>query len=230
LSKSTNPALPNNVLPHPAALPHAGLPHAPGSAHADAYAELLKHTDLQFNLPSYKQPAPPPWLKWLGDFLSQAGPELRWLFWALVAGLAALVLYVLARQAMKLRWRPRDKAEGKVAEAAWRPAPEKARLLLADADRLAASGDFAAAVHLLLLRSIQDIEERFPRLLRPAFTSREIGRLEQIPSNARATFAGIARIVEQSLFGGGTVGKEDFARCRESYEHFAFPDSWSAVA
>ena len=211
-------------------MPHVGLPHVTGNAHADAYAELLKHTDLQFNLPSYKQPEPPAWLKWLGEVLSQAGPELRWLFWALVAGLAALVIYVLIRQAMKLRWRPRDKAEGAAPESVWRPAPEKARLLLADADRLAASGDFAAAVHLLLLRSIQDIEERFPRLLRPAFTSREIGRLEQIPSNARVTFAGIARIVEQSLFGGGAVNKEEFARCRASYERFAFPESWSAGA
>ena len=226
MSKSTNPALPNN------ALPHAGTPHAPVAApHVDAYGALLKHTDLQFNLPTYKAPEPPAWLKWLGNALSQAGPELRWLFWALVAGLAALVLYVLVRQAMKLRWRPRGRDEvAPASQPVWRPAPEKARLLLADADRLAALGDFAGAVHLLLLRSIQDIEERFPRLVRPAFTSREIGRLDQIPSNARATFAGIAGVVEKGLFAGSAIDKDEFARCRAAYEHFAFPDSWSAAA
>jgi hypothetical protein len=208
-----------------------GTPHAPAAPHADGYAELLRHTDLQFNLPSYKAPEPPAWLKWLGDALAQAGPELRWLFWAIVAGLAALVLYVLVRQAMKLRWRPRGREDAAPSsQSVWRPAPEKARLLLADADRLAASGDFAGAVHLLLLRSIQDIEERFPRLVRPAFTSREIGRLDQIPSNARTTFAGIARVVEKSLFAGSAVDRDEFARCRAAYEHFAFPASWSAAA
>ena len=230
MSKSTDQALPHNALSHGDGLAHAGAPHAPGRGLADAYAALLKHTDLQFNLPSYKPPEPPAWLKWLGNVLSDAGPELRWLFWSLVAGLAALALYVLVRQAMKLRWRPRDKGETTGPETEWRPAPEKARLLLADADRLAASGDFAAAVHLLLLRSIQDIEQRFPRLLRPAFTSREIGRLEQIPSNAQATFAGIARVVEKSLFGGGSVDRAEFESCRTAYEHLAFPESWSAAA
>lgn len=224
MSKSTDPVLPNNTLPH------AEVPHAPAAPHADAYAALLKHSDLQFNLPGYQEPTPPAWLKWLGDALSKAGPELRWMFWSVVAALAALVLYILVRQAMKLRWRPRVKDDAQAAQPVWRPAPDKARLLLADADGLAARGDFAGAVHLLLLRSIQDIEERFPRLVRPAFTSREIGRLDQIPSNARTTFAGIARVVEASLFAGSAVNQEEFARCRAAYEHFAFPDSWSAAA
>ncbi len=225
MSKSTDQALPTNSPPH-ALGPHATQP----VLHADPHAELLRHTDLQFTLPSYTAPTPPAWLKWLGDALSQAGPELKWLFWAIVAGLAAIVLYVLVRQAMKLRWRPREKDANTATQQVWRPAPEKARLLLADADRLAAAGDYSGAVHLLLLRSIQDIEARFPRLLRPAFTSREIGRLDAIPSNARTTFSGIARAVETSLFAGSPIDREEFARCRSAYEHFAFPESWGAAA
>ena len=45
-----------------------------------------------------------------------------------------------------------------------------ARARLADADALAAAGRFAEAVHLLLYRSVDDISDRRPGLVRPAMT------------------------------------------------------------
>ena len=59
--------------------------------------------------------------------------------------------------------------------------------------------------------------------MRPALTSRDIGGLEILPASARQTFSGIARVVENSLFGGGTVNADGFAHCRGAYEAFALP-------
>jgi hypothetical protein len=63
--------------------------------------------------------------------------------------------------------------------------------------------------------------------LRPALTSRDIGRLDGLPARAREAFRGIAEMVEHSFFGGRTVDAEGFGRCRQAYEAFAFPEAWS---
>jgi hypothetical protein len=109
----------------------------------------------------------------------------------------------------------------------WRPTEAAARALLEDADKLAAAGRYAEAARLLLHRSIEDIEGRRPKLVRPAFTAREIAELDDLPAAARATFSFIAGIVERSLFGGRDVDAAGFAECRQAYESFAFPGAWA---
>jgi hypothetical protein len=106
-------------------------------------------------------------------------------------------------------------------EPEWRPSAARARTLLEDADRLAAAGRYGEAVRLILFRSIEDIDERWPGQVRPALTSRDISALEILPGSARQTFSGIARVVEHSLFGGRPVSAEGFAQCRGAYETFA---------
>lgn len=102
----------------------------------------------------------------------------------------------------------------------------KARTLLEDADKLAAAGQFAEAVHLILFRSIEDIEGKRPDLISPALTSRDIAGLEGVPERVRRTFSDIAAVVERSFFGGRAVGAEEFAACRKAYEGFAFAEAW----
>jgi hypothetical protein len=102
-----------------------------------------------------------------------------------------------------------------------------ARALLEEADALAAVGRYAEAVRLILHRSIEDIEGRRPRLVKPAYTAREIGRLTDIPQNARDVFVGIAGVVEKSFFGGQALDADGFAACRKAYERFAFPGAWA---
>lgn len=82
-------------------------------------------------------------------------------------------------------------------------------------------------MRLILHRSIEEIDDRRPRLVRPAFTAREIGRLDDIPQSARATFAAIAAVVEHSLFGGRPVDAAAFAACRRAYAAFALPGAWT---
>ncbi len=211
--------------------PSAHASHLTGIAHA--HDELLTHRELQFDFPQSK-PAPPPpqWNSGSGTPLV-LGPLLQILGWTLFAAVIGLIIYFVVRTAMQNGWfRDRKKREQKSATAGpeWHPAPAAAHNLLRDADALAAKGKYGEAVHLILLRSIEHIDTRRPDLVRQALTSREIAQLEQLPQAARTTFSGIAQVVEQALFAEREIGAEEFARCRDAYERFAFPDTWRLAA
>ena len=45
---------------------------------------------------------------------------------------------------------------------------------------------------------------------------------------ARPLFAGLARTVEDSLFGGRPVGEPRWHEAREAYGSFALPETWRA--
>lgn len=200
-----------------------------GEALRAAHAELLRDKAFQFERASYEPPRPPDWLHWIGDLLRAAGPLLQWVFWIGVGILVLLILYGVGRELLHLG-APRPKASPAPLQAQpeWRPDAAAARDLLAAADALAAQGRFAEAAHLILLRSVEDIEAHRPRLVRPALTTREIASLAALPAAARPAFGKIARLVERSLFGGAPVGAADFAECRRDYEAFALPNGWAA--
>ncbi|MFL6730134.1 MAG: DUF4129 domain-containing protein, partial [Sphingomicrobium sp.] len=82
------------------------------------------------------------------------------------------------------------------------------------------------AIHHLLFRSIEDIARRRPSAVRPALTSRELAASTAVPERARSLFAGIARLVERSLFGGRPVGEPDWVKARDSYAEFALAGAW----
>jgi hypothetical protein len=197
---------------------------------------------LQFGFGKAPPPPPPPhlpgWLlnfgHWLAGLLRGVGSVVGFvgnqMVWVFVAGLAiilGLVLFFIGREIARTRWPERRKPKAVGAEPEWRPEASAARALLDEADRLAAAGEYAEAAHLILYRSIEDIEKHRPRLVRPAFTSREIGELGGIPDGARSTFATITWIVEHSFFGGRDVDAAGYAECRKAYESFAFPEAWA---
>jgi hypothetical protein len=196
---------------------------------AQAHARLLKDHELQFAFTARPPPPKPPdWLKPLGELLEAITPFMKWVFWIALALAAAAILYFIVRELIYLRWPSLKKRGPKSApEPEWRPEPARARALLEDADRLAAEGRYAEAAHLLLHRSIEDIEGRRPRAVRPALTARDIGRLESLPPAARGPFQAIAEVVERSFFGGREVDAGAFAECRRAYEAFAFPEAWA---
>lgn len=196
---------------------------------AQAHARLLKDDSFQFDRVGYDPPSPPEWLRWIGDLVRFLAPALEWIFWIGLALLAGLILYAIVREILRLRG-PRSRPDKRkvVVETEWRPDARTARDLLAEADALADKGLYAEASHLLLLRSVQDIEKNQPRALRVSLTTREIAALKALPDAARPAFALIGRVVERSLFGGSSVGPQDFADCRQAYEAFALPDGWRA--
>jgi hypothetical protein len=108
----------------------------------------------------------------------------------------------------------------------WAPEEAGARSWLDEADALAREGRFAEAIHHLLFRSVEDIARRRPAVVRPALTSRELSAAQGIPARARELFAGIARVVERSLFGGRAVGERDWLTARQAYSEFALAPAW----
>jgi hypothetical protein len=190
---------------------------------ARAHQALLRQGDLQFELAAYQAPNPPDWLKPLAQLLASLAPVFPYIFWGglILGGLT--ILFFIRRELAGLRL-PRFRRRAKpVAEPEWRPSEARARTLLEEADRLAAEGRFGEATHLILYRSIEDIDGRWPNLVRPALTSRDIAAHGGLPEPARRTFGDIARVVERNIFGGAELAADDFAFCRGAYENFALP-------
>jgi hypothetical protein len=193
---------------------------------AEAHAKLLADRSIQFDVPALVPPHVPAWLRDLIHFIDRASPVLRILFWAGLAALGLFLLYLIARRIWGGGWTWRRAKMEKADEPGWRPAEAPARALLHDADALAAQGRFAEAAHLLLFRSIDEIESRRPSLVRPALTSRDIAAAGPIPDGARNAFAAIVATVELSLFGGCQLDLPDWRSCRDAYERFAFAEAW----
>lgn len=199
-----------------------------GAGFDAAHRALAADKALQFEMKGIEPPPPPPgWLQPLIEFLSAMGPAFKFIFWLGLAAIVVAILWFIAREVVRVRL-PGKTDKLNIHDDAWRPAPAAALALLSDADALATEGRFAEAVHLLLLRSINDIDDRLPNAVRPALTARDIADLSRLPTAARPAFDRIARVVESSLFGGRPVDRATFADCRAAYEAFAFPQAWAA--
>ena len=95
------------------------------------------------------------------------------------------------------------------------------------ADALAKEGKFSEAVHLILFRSIEDIQSRQKQRIPTALTAREIERLEGLPERPRNALRPIISLVERSFFGGHKLDAESWASARSAYEDFAFGEAWA---
>jgi hypothetical protein len=210
-------------------LPNAAAKGAGAGPH-EAWQALKRDSSLQFDFPDMPDSPPPPeWPRKLAEFLAAHAGFFRILGWVLLAIIALAIAFFLIRWLMRRGWARADLPAPHPAPA-WQPSTEQARLLLADADALAAAGRHADAVHLLLHVSIQEIGERRPGLVRPAFTSREIATLPALSPMARRIFFEIALVTEKSLFGAQSLGAAEFAQCRAAFEQFLIPDVWQVAA
>jgi len=125
-----------------------------------------------------------------------------------VLGVVALALFLLRGvQARRERW---SRTVATAAPDASREAP--AEHPFGDADRLAAQGLYAEAVHLLLLQALRHLTERFRVPLQPSRTSREVLRVLPLRPERREVLADLVRMVERSLFGGSTLGLADYEK------------------
>lgn len=200
----------------------------------DAWQDVRADEDIQF-LASEPKPPPetPQWwrdfLEWMGDLLGPAveylvdvWPVLRIVLLVLLAAGLLTLLWIIVAPYVE-EWRNRRVVENMEE---WRPDQGAARKLLEEAEALAAQGRFKEAVHLLLFRSIEDIERRRPDILQPSSTSREIGRFESLPENARNMFAIIAEQVERGIFASAAIDEKGWAVSREAYGAFALTETW----
>jgi hypothetical protein len=86
------------------------------------------------------------------------------------------------------------------------------------AELAARNGDFAAAIHLLLLGTIDEIRASLGYDAPPSLTSREIVALAPIPAGGGTPLAAIVAAVERSHFGARPVGEPEYRRCVEWHE------------
>ena len=251
---------PGPVTPPVGTAPVIASTPAPPMSAADAdrftaaHNALKADTDIQFTMGPPPPPPVPP--KWMNDFnewlarvfkpiadlfkgIGQYLPDWPWpqlLLWGVIAIAAIAIIWAVVVRISEGEWRlPRRKRRGVAAasvedEEEWTPDAGKSREWLREADALAAQGRFAEAIRHLLFRSIEDIEQRRPNLVRPALTSRELAAATAIPEGARMLFAGIARLVERSLFGGRSVDADDWQQARAAYADFALPTIWAQAA
>ena len=170
---------------------------------------------------------------WLIDaiagFFRLLGPVVGYMLIALIALMIAFALYSVFGESFTLRRREKVAKSGPVVSHIddLRPDETAARALLEDADALAAAGRFAEAVHMLLFRSIDDIQSRREGGVPRSLTAREIGRLDSLPARVRGALAPIIQIVERSFFGGRPVDASGWQTARASYQDFAFGEAWT---
>ena len=228
-----------------------GSQAAAGADRFERAWDAMRHdSSIQFNLPPPPPaPKPPAWLeaffRWLDKVFEPVGRFLKWisgffpdaayariLLWTVIAVGAAALLWALYNRIRFGEWRlrlPRLASSAELpVEEEWAPEAAGARSWLEEADALAREGRFAEAIHHLLFRSVEDIANRRPALVRPALTSRELAAAQAVPGRARELFAAIARLVERSLFGGRPVSEGDWLQARETYSDFALPAAWRA--
>jgi hypothetical protein len=189
---------------------------------AAAHADLLTDRSLQFEMSQIAPPEIPLWLRALAEFLSSLGPFLVYVFWIGVAAIVILILYLIISEIVR---RLPDRANGDNSETKkqpeYRPTAARARVLLEEADRLAAEGRFDEAARVLLHYSIEDMQTALSFAIAPGLTSREIARIEPLSAEGRSVFTRIAQAVEMSLFAGRPLDSDGFKRCREAYASFA---------
>ena len=92
---------------------------------------------------------------------------------------------------------------------------------LGDADELARRGDYAEAIHTLLLRTLQELVKSAAVRVAPAMTSREILARVPLLADAREALAGLITAVEITHFGDEPANAADYERCRQQFHVFA---------
>jgi hypothetical protein len=96
--------------------------------------------------------------------------------------------------------------------------------------RLARSGAYEAAVHLLLLQGLRQLARLTGAAVARSLTSREILRRHDLPAGSGRDLATLVGAVEISRFGGRSAGETLFQTCLASYQRLAAAVSPPPVA
>ncbi|WP_394729782.1 hypothetical protein [Altererythrobacter sp. GH1-8] len=201
-----------------------------GESDLSGWEDLRANGDIQFE-PIVFPPPEPRELGWLERFLEWLVDNLNlgesfvgiWpvLKWVLIAALVAAGLMLLYRLVGLPMLRNLGSGGEDGEEAQWVPDKQESLALLEEADRLAASGQYDEATHLLLKRSVGQIAAARPEWVEPSSTARELAALRDLPEAAREAFGVIAERVERSLFALRQLDKADWEAARSAYARFA---------
>lgn len=193
----------------------------------EVHAELRDDPAYQFDTLTVGELEPPSWLQAISDLIASLlramRPVLEVIFWLGLALIVAGIVYVILREII-VTIKMRRSSQREEEPIRYQPTSSKARALLVEADAAAAKGDYAQAVHVLLHKSVEDLDKQYPFQIRVSQTAREISRLNVLTPLARNAFLQIASAVERSHFAGRIISKEIFIECREAYAAFVEPE------
>lgn len=163
----------------------------------DAQDRLLEDGAIQT---AFSEAQAPPAIPPSPDYVIWLFHNAHWVFWPLVATLAAFVA-VLLKRLIENGWR---RGITKPASPAYTPAlnanPGAPASPLPDPYALARAGAYDAAVHALLLHAFATLNRRHPRAIAPAQTGREIITLPPLTPPERKSVTALVRAVERARF------------------------------
>jgi hypothetical protein len=217
----------------PAAAPGAGS-HVTGLDHA---RQLIQHVnkdhDLQTGFINLPKPDPHQYdflrklAKAIGSFMHGMGelfapiaPVLPYLLYGIAIAAVLILLSPVARLFLTTRFERLFARDNLRSDTSWRPTKAAVTALLSEIDALAAEGRYDEAVHLLLIRSVADINAFRPDLVQLHYSARDILSHPLLPEAARPAFKQIVEWVEKSYFAGIAAGKAGFDACRRAYVAF----------
>jgi hypothetical protein len=194
-----------------APLRSAGAAPAPGDA-AGVRAEIDRVYDwagYQRDLPE-EAPEPP-----AREFtIELGGLGDTFLYGLLLIGVVGFVLWLRSTG-----WNPLSPRDGPVPDEATAVISSNApRVRLGEADRSAVAGDWASAIHILLLTSIELLRRREGHEVPPAMTARELVEHARLSEPARADLAALVSAAELCHFGGRAANRSLYDQCRRHYE------------
>jgi hypothetical protein len=151
------------------------------------------------------------------------------LYWGILAGVAALVLFFIATLVLDLLKnrtafkRNREQPGPGTLRVETPPAERRTADpgTLAEADRLAAEGRFGEAIHLLLLVALERLRRELGPRVAPALTGREVLGLPALPATAAEPLGRMVQLSEINHFGGRAAAEPDYVSCRADFLRFS---------
>jgi hypothetical protein len=184
--------------------------------HADTIA---KDPSLQHEPPTPKAPEP----------ASSAGipiPGQIFLYLLIVVLAVALCIvayhlygtYAFGRRVSKKADQPLQVAAQPIARTADAPLPD-----IDEIERLARTGAYAEAIHLMLLRALEALRRRLGTSWAKSLTSREIARRSELAPTDRSALKMLVGAVEISRFGGQSANEQIYRACLDQYRLIGEP-------
>ncbi len=175
-----------------------------------AQAQKLR---LKFELPEWMKP----------------GPLTKTLIWIIAAVIVFLaVAYIIGRvtrapwltKIMRLEDTPAETGASRTTLSEF-----GVHSTFEEVERLAHSGQFGEAVHLLLLLCFDVLRKNSPTARDAALTSREVLERARLPASTRTKLAFIVSVVEIGHFGGQNVDRSDYDQCLDGYRDIVAMDT-----
>lgn len=152
-----------------------------------------------------------------GEFDFSVDSIAKILMWVAIAVFAAVVVMtILDNLKFGKRFRDPDE-EGLAADIS--PQETQVRMVKAhdEAESYAEAGNYAEAMHILLLQSLAEMRRRLDMSIASSLTSREIYARVTLSDESRQALDDIISRVEISYFGDHKPERDEYIACRESY-------------